>query len=122
MSLKNGMKRFVIILLFSLLTPTLICSQTILPTITEDSLIVITPEQLKVTNLIFNEHKMLSEKVKLLDAQIDALEKINEIQDSIRNQEVIYYKNRYEKEKRLKKTYRYGTIVTFLLGILIGKL
>ena len=65
---------------------------------------------------------MLSEKVKLLDAQIDALEKINEIQDSIKNQEVIYYKNRYEKEKRLKKTYRYGTIVTFLLGILIGKL
>lgn len=54
---------------------------------TQDSLIVITPLQLKKTNLIFLEHSKLLQQVPLLKSQIQNLEKINsnfERVDSVR--------------------------------------
>ena len=58
--------------------------------------IVITPEQLRETNLIFLEHKQFKKQIPLLQQQINNLELINyswQKTDSI-NQTVIYnYKN-----------------------------
>lgn len=54
---------------------------------TQDSLIVITPLQLKKTNLIFLEHSKLLQQMPLLESQIQNLEKINsdfERADSVR--------------------------------------
>lgn len=54
---------------------------------TQDSLIVITPLQLKKTNLIFLEHSKLLQQMPLLESQIQNLEKINsdfEKADSVR--------------------------------------
>ena len=45
---------------------------------TEDSLIVITPIQLKQTNLIFVEHSMLKLEVEILGRKVDIQEKLNE--------------------------------------------
>lgn len=56
------MKKNIIIFLFSLLTVIVSFSQTTYPTILNDSLIVITPVQLKQTNLIFLEHHKLKEE------------------------------------------------------------
>lgn len=60
------MKRNILILLVSLLIPILSFSQTTYPKITKDSLIVLTPLQLKKTNLIFVEHSKLKEENLLL--------------------------------------------------------
>ena len=126
------MKQFVIILLISLWIPIVSHSQTTYPII-RDSLIVMTPPQLKTTNLIFNEHEMLIKKVSLLVNQVLALDELNKTyvaQDSIRLKEVDLYKNAYiEKESRYNilqekfkqyKTYSiFGSIATFVLGVLI---
>lgn len=53
------MKKSTIIFLFSLLTVIVSFSQITYPTILNDSLIIITPNQLKQTNLIFLEHQKL---------------------------------------------------------------
>lgn len=66
---------------------------------TTDSLIVITPIQLKKTNLIFLEHKMLLNKVPLLESQVSNLEKINgtlEKSDSIKQAQIDCYINYLE--------------------------
>lgn len=51
--------------------PTLSFSQTTFPNMTKDSLIVITPLQLKKTNLIFIEHAYLKNKTKTLEELIN---------------------------------------------------
>ena len=121
-----------IVLLLSLLIPIVSYSQDTYPII-KDSLVIITPQQLKITNLIFNEHAALKEKVPLLNLQIEALEKANRnyaVQDSIRTEEInLYensYKDAYKRNKKLNKKvkrYRYwsiaGGIVSFLLGVLV---
>lgn len=126
------MKRFVIALLISLWIPIASHSQTIYPVI-NDSVVLITPQQLKTTNLIFNEHKMLREKVPLLNNQIKSLEELNSSyvkQDSLRLEQINLYKNAYEnsdkqylKLQRQYKTYRtvsiVGGIALFCLGILV---
>lgn len=53
------MRKKVILFLISLLIPILSFSETIYPQLLNDSLIVITPLQLKKTNLIFLEHRKL---------------------------------------------------------------
>lgn len=94
---------------------------------------VITPQQLKTTNLIFSEHEMLLKKVSLLTNQIGALEELNATyvkQDSLRLQEISLYKNAYEDKtlqynKLNKKYVNYrrwsvaGGVLAFILGILI---
>ena len=124
------MRKLVIALLLSLLTPIVSLSQSTYPIIRTDSLVTITPEQLKITNLIFNEHRFLLEKVDILNNQVSNLEQINilyEIQDSVRCKEIEIYKQAYEdsfkKYNRLDKrykTYKYMSFGSILL--LIGAL
>nr|DAW84570.1 MAG TPA: hypothetical protein [Caudoviricetes sp.] len=71
------MKRILLILLISLLGTTLSFSQDTYPKVTKDSLVVITPQQLKQTNLIFLEHQKLSKEVVLLMEQTKNLEIVN---------------------------------------------
>lgn len=125
------MRKLVIALLLSLLTPIVSLSQSTYPIIRTDSLVTITPEQLKITNLIFNEHKFLLEKVDILNNQVSNLEQINtlyEIQDSVRCKEIETYKQAYEdsfkKYNRLDKRYKTYKYISFgsvllLIGALI---
>lgn len=82
------MKKILLILLISLLGTTSSFSQTTYPKVTKDSLVVITPQQLKQTNLIFLEHKKLLNEVDLLSSQNKNLGVINhnlELSDSIKS-------------------------------------
>ena len=66
-------------------------SQNIYPKLVNDSLVVITPQQLKATNLIFLEHKKLKLEVPELNKQIasyESLIKSYEQTDSVRNAQV----------------------------------
>lgn len=66
-------------------------SQNTYPKLTNDSLIVITPQQLKATNLIFLEHKKLRLEIPELNKQIasyESLIKSYEQTDSVRNAQV----------------------------------
>lgn len=125
------MKQLVIALLLSLSMPIALHSQNIYPIINTDSLVTITSEQLKITNLIFNEHEYLTEKVGLLNNQINNLEELNKlyvVQDSIQCIKIDKYKNAYEdsykKYIRLNKRYKVSNAISLgslliLLGVLI---
>ena len=66
-------------------------SQNTYPKLTNDSLIVITPQQLKATNLIFLEHKKLKLEIPELNKQIASYESLinsYEKTDSVRNAQV----------------------------------
>lgn len=66
-------------------------SQNTYPKLTNDSLIVITPQQLKATNLIFLEHKKLKLEIPELNKQIASYESLirsYEQTDSVRNAQV----------------------------------
>lgn len=66
-------------------------SQNIYPKLVNDSLVVITPQQLKATNLIFLEHKKLKLEIPELNKQIasyESLIKSYEQTDSVRNAQV----------------------------------
>lgn len=66
-------------------------SQNTYPKLVNDSLVVITPQQLKATNLIFLEHKKLKLEVPELNKQIlsyESLIKSYEQTDSVRNAQV----------------------------------
>ena len=66
-------------------------SQNIYPKLVNDSLVVITPQQLKSTNLIFSEHKKLSLEVSELERQLTAYENLIDsykLSDSIRNTQI----------------------------------
>ena len=65
----RSISKFTIALLLSLLIPTVSFSQDIYPRTVNDTLILLTSSQLKHTNIIFAEHKMLLEKVDLLESQ-----------------------------------------------------
>ena len=95
-----------LILFISLLIPISSFSQDTYQT-TKDSLIVITPKQLKITNLIFAEHSELKKEQPLLKLQIEGLEKIIDnytIQDSIRIAEIATYEEKVASDqKKIKK-------------------
>lgn len=92
-----------------------------------------TPQQLKLTNLIFSEHEVLTQKVPLLTNQIVTLEELNKTyikQDSLKSIQLDLYKNLYiEKESEyikldkqfgnIKKCAIFGSVVTFILGVVI---
>lgn len=66
-------------------------SQNTYPKLTNDSLIVITPQQLKATNLIFLEHKKLKLEIPELKKQLTSYESLinsYEKTDSVRNAQV----------------------------------
>ena len=66
------MKKIVLLLLISLLIPITSISQTI----SRDSLITITPTQLKQINLIFNEHSSLKKEKEVYLEQINSYERV----------------------------------------------
>lgn len=101
------MRKLGILLLINLLIPIAVSSQTIskntYPKILGDSIVLITPEQLKETNLIFNEHNLLKTKVPLLERKIQVLTEINDNHskiDSLRVQEINQYKANVDKLKK----------------------
>lgn len=75
-----------------------------------DSIITLTPSQLKQTNLIFVEHKKLLVENKLLKEQIDNYKEDNELlikTDSIRISQINIYKDlNTSLNKSLKKKYK----------------
>lgn len=65
------MKRSTILFIISLLTTIAISSQDIYPKKLNDSLVVITADQLKQTNLIFLEHSHLIQENDILSEKLD---------------------------------------------------
>ena len=81
-------------------------SQTTYPKLTSDSLIVITPQQLKVTNLIFLEHKKLKLEVPELNKQIVSYESlINSYakSDSLKNSQIDELTNYMEVSEQVRE-------------------
>ena len=128
LKLKKRMKRLLTILFGIILMTTTISSQPI----PKDTVVVITPIQLKTANLIFAEHEMLSKKVPLLESKITNLETINSNWsqiDSLRSNQVTMYKEALAtKDKDLKrlnkslKTAKYvasGSILTTIILALL---
>ena len=134
------MKRIVILLLISLLQMTVTFSQNIsYPRQINDSIIEITAEQLKQTNLIFIEHKSLKSENKELNFQInkykDLVNNFNQ-QDSINRikiQELANYSEFANKQltikdkeitklKKVKNNYKVFTICGISVSVLLGVL
>lgn len=123
------MRKFGILLLINLLIPIAVSSQTIskntYPKILGDSIVLITPEQLKETNLIFNEHNLLKTKVPLLERKIQVLTEINDNHskiDSLRVQEINQYKANVDKLKKsikIKNTLITGISSGFVVSLLL---
>lgn len=128
------MKRTLTTLLIGLLIPTASFSQSSYPKILNDSLIVISPTQLKQTNLIFNEYKKYQELIPNYEKKILFLNNINrnwEISDSlktirIQNDSTLILHN-FERIndlntslKKTKKKFRNLTIGGFSLATLFG--
>lgn len=123
------MRKLGILLLINLLIPIAVSSQTIskntYPKILGDSIVLITPEQLKETNLIFNEHNLLKTKVPLLERKIQVLTEINDNHskiDSLRVQEINQYKTNVDKLKKsikIKNTLITGISSGFVVSLLL---
>lgn len=123
------MRKLGILLLINLLIPIAVSSQTIskntYPKILGDSIVLITPEQLKETNLIFNEHNLLKTKVPLLEGKIQVLTEINDNHskiDSLRVQEINQYKANVDKLKKsikIKNTLITGISSGFVVSLLL---
>lgn len=123
------MRKLGILLLINLLIPIAVSSQTIskntYPKILGDSIVLITPEQLKETNLIFNEHNLLKTKVPLLERKIQVLTEINDNHskiDSLRVQEINQYKVNVDKLKKsikIKNTLITGISSGFVVSLLL---
>lgn len=122
------MKRLLMTLFGIILATTTIFSQVT----SKDTVVTITPTQLKTTNLIFAEHQKLSEQVPLLQAKITNLSAINGNLvkvDSLRLTQVNMYKQALEGQnadiKQLKKslkTTKYiagGSVLTTILLAII---
>ena len=122
------MKKNLWMLLISLLLPMLCFSQTTYPKLTNDSLIVITPQQLKATNLIFLEYKKLKLEVPELNKQIVTYESlINSYNqsDSLKNAQIKELTSYVEiseqiKENQLKEINRLKSKNQLFKGISIG--
>lgn len=123
------MRKLGILLLINLLIPIAVSSQTIskntYPKILGDSIVLITPEQLKETNLIFNEHNLLKTKVPLLERKIQVLTELNDNHskiDSLRVQEINQYKANVDKLKKsikIKNTLITGISSGFVVSLLL---
>ena len=127
----NNIKRSIVLFVSSLLMTTLCFSQTIYPKLTKDSLIVITPAQLKQTNLVFLEHEHLQSKYALLEQQCNVQDSINIVLSQVQsNQNEIIdslnlYNQQYEKNlvkmsktnKKLKKLNK--GLTSFSIGSLL---
>lgn len=115
------MKQNILVLIVSLLIPILSFSQNIYPKITKDSLIVLTPLQLKQTNLIFVEHEyykdintQLEKQVIVMDSIINDLEMIAYYKEDLYKDNIISLENSYKvKIKKINVTC--SIVISFLL-------
>ena len=111
----------------------LLCLMILLPTYSfsqTTSTIIITPEQLKTTNLIFLEHEKYTKEVPLLNKKIETLEEINKSwlhTDSIRKINEKQY-NAIIKKDSIKitqlqsshKKYKVVTKISIILNIILA--
>ena len=125
------------ILTLALWIPILSFSQTTYPQITKDSLVVITHQQLRQTNVIFEEHynlkrenHLLCEEIIIMDSMINNLEMssnyynecIDNYKDStvIKNKQISDLNKSVEKiKKRRNNAYSGGSVVIGILIILL---
>lgn len=125
------------ILTLALWIPILSFSQTTYPQITKDSLVVITHQQLKQTNVIFEEHynlkrenHLLYEEIIIMDSMINNLEMssnyynecVDNYKDSIvvKNKQISDLNKSVEKIKqRRNNVYSGGSVVIGILIILL---
>ena len=125
------------ILTLALWIPILSFSQTTYPQITKDSLVVITHQQLKQTNVIFEEHHnlkrenhLLYEEIIIMDSIINNLEMssnyynecIDNYKDStiVKNKQISDLNKSVEKiKKRRNNVYSGGSVVIGILIILL---
>ena len=125
------------ILTLALWIPILSFSQTTYPQITKDSLVVITHQQLKQTNVIFEEHynlkrenHLLYEEIIIMDSMINNLEMssnyynecVNNYKDSIiiKNEQLTDLSKSIDKiKKRRNNVYSGGSVVIGILIILL---
>src|SRR5574344_1003059 len=130
----KNIKKLLVVLCISLFMPIPMISQNILRTI-PDSVIVLTPRQAKITNLIFAEHYKWSKEVPLLNNQLNSYKNLinnyNKV-DSLHIKEISLLKDQNNESikniKNLNKiliTYKIvgysGGLLLFLLGFLIAK-
>lgn len=93
------MKRIILLLLTILLTKTISFSSNISEITQQDSIVYVTSDQLKYTNLIFNEHKKLLEENTLLGQQLENYRiKTNYLlqEDSLKTSQIEVYKRTNE--------------------------
>lgn len=124
--LKNNLNRIVLILCLLMTVCFTAHSQTTSTTTTTDSLITITSDQLRTANLIFAEHKKLTNLVPLLQKENHNLQLINQswsrtdsiktLQIQQKNQEIFNQQKRMDK---MTKGIKIGGIST---GICIAAL
>ena len=120
------MKKISLLLLINLLTAISCFSQDIYPKKLNDSLVIITSEQLKQTNLIFLEHdklskenKMLYNKVSLLDSLNNNYVKIDSLNTITINSLKQELKEKAKKNKPIKN-YLIGGSFGAVLGLVLG--
>jgi hypothetical protein len=85
----------------------------------KDTVVTITPTQLKTANLIFAEHKMLVAKVPLLESKISNLTAINANWikvDSLRSSQISLYQETIKRQEadvtQLKKSLKKTKLIT----------
>ena len=129
------MKRSIILLVLSLLTAIASFTQTTYPKNLNDSLVIITAEQLKQTNLIFAEHDyltkenvLLKNKISLQDSliynysQIDSIQKNNIVKLTEKVDFANNKINKLEKQFKIYKPVAYissGALIATLLVLLL---
>jgi hypothetical protein len=94
--MKKFIKKLLVTLSITLLTTTTSSSSTISSGIERDSIVSITPTQLKETNLIFAEHHKLLIENQLLSEQLNNYKEDNKLlvkADSVRQAQIKVYKD-----------------------------
>ena len=131
--MKRATKRMLVTLLTILLATTISSSSTISSGIEKDSIVSITPIQLKETNLIFAEHHKLLIENQLLSEQLNNYKEDNKLlvkTDSVRQAQIKVYKDWNEsltknlnKKKRTLLFWKIGgiTVSSGLLLLLLVK-
>jgi hypothetical protein len=115
------MRKAFTLFLLSLLIPIVCTSQNIYPQILNDSLVVITPLQLKQTNLIFAEHSRLKQENQLLNSKIALLNRDAQIFHSIDSLRVIQLNNNTTTINNLTEAYNQSNKkIKFFRSLSIG--
>lgn len=128
--MKSIIKKLSILLLVMMLPMTTFSLPTTLNGIEKDSIVFLTPLQLKETNLIFVEHHKLLIENKLLYEQLNNYKEDNKFllkSDSLRQSQIIIYKNindslnsSLKKKKKELFLWQVGGIL-IVLGLLLFK-